>query len=69
MIDVLGQINETHCEPASGRTQAGGARSWVIRQIYDAPVEDAGDTCADPERAHVFYTQTPDSVDGDAGRN
>jgi uncharacterized protein YndB with AHSA1/START domain len=55
MIDVTQQINSVRRQVGSRLLEAGQARTVIISQVYDAPVEDVWDACTNPERIPRWF--------------
>jgi uncharacterized protein YndB with AHSA1/START domain len=55
MIDVTQQINSVRRQVGSRLLEAGQARTVIISQVYDAPVDDVWDACTNPERIPRWF--------------
>jgi uncharacterized protein YndB with AHSA1/START domain len=55
MIDVVHQINAVRRRVGTRMLEAGEARTVVVSQVYDAPVEDVWDACTNAERIARWF--------------
>jgi uncharacterized protein YndB with AHSA1/START domain len=55
MIDVMQQINAVRRTLGSRTLEAGEARSLIISQAYDAPIDDVWDAVTSPDRISRWF--------------
>jgi uncharacterized protein YndB with AHSA1/START domain len=55
MIDVSQQINAVRRQVGTRMLEAGEARTVIVSQAYQAPVEDVWDACTNPERIPRWF--------------
>jgi uncharacterized protein YndB with AHSA1/START domain len=55
MIDIVGQINDTHRKVGNRRIPAGEGRTVLLRRRYGAPIEDVWNACTDPDRINRWF--------------
>jgi uncharacterized protein YndB with AHSA1/START domain len=55
MIDIVGQINDTHRKVGNRRIPAGEGRTVLLRRRYGAPMEDVWNACTDPDRINRWF--------------